>query len=110
MHKMKRKVLNQLQFFLLVLIFSALFGVGGQFLGTKFANHEDKNQTKEPALVEDNNDKEQNAAIADDDEANMFKEDSKVLAFCDVNKKLSIRYYVTKENVLNHEKKQMFLF
>lgn len=91
--------------FLLVIIFSAIFGVGGWFLGTKLANKEDKNQTKEPAPVEDNNDKEQNAAIVDADEANMVKEESKVLAFGDVNKKLSIRYYVTKENVLNHEEK-----
>lgn len=86
--------------FLLVIIFSALFGVGGWFLGTKLANVEDKNQTKEPAPVEDNN---ENVVPEKNTKYTFAKEVVEELAFGPETKKLYSYYYIDKETVKDYD-------
>jgi hypothetical protein len=52
--QIEKKGVNPGIVFLIVIIFSAIFGVGGWFLGTKFANVEDDNQIKDPTNKDDN--------------------------------------------------------
>ena len=93
--------------FLLVIVFSAIFGVGGWFLGTKLANVEDKNQTKEPAPVEDNVEKvvpEKNTKYT------FAKEVNTDLTFGLHIVDVYAYYYVDKESVKDSEDKTSEVF
>ena len=100
--------------FLLVIIFSAIFGVGGWFLGTKYANNEDKktNDTK----VEENNDETNkddnvvadngyveeeiyNSSVSNTASYTYIDQQVTVLKFGDTSVNMYSKYYIDKETV-----------
>lgn len=83
--------------FLLVIVFGALFGVGGWFLGTKYANLEDKktNDTK----VEENNKLEESVAPTKNTNYSFIKEVNGEIVLGETKLNLISYFYIDAEKV-----------
>lgn len=91
--------------FLLVIIFSAIFGVGGWFLGTKLANQEDK-KTNDTKVEENKETNENNEVLPNKNTSYTFvKEETKTLKFNTESVNLYSYYYVDKESVKDSDEK-----
>ena len=101
-NQIEKKGVNPGVVFLIVIIFSAIFGVGGWFLGTKFANVEDDNQIKDPTNKDDN---VQKIVPNKNSKFTFVKDVNTDLTFGDLTVDVHAYYYVDKESVKDSEDK-----
>lgn len=96
-----KKGVNPIVVVILCVLFAAIAGVGGWFLGTKFANLEDKKTNDTKVEENKNNETTGDSAILPETNSNFtfVKDTKKELSFGDKKVELVARYYVDKEAV-----------
>ena len=131
----KNKKNTKIIIVIICILIALVFGIGGWFLGTKFADKEDKNNTEVKENINDDKDNKEEETVndtedetVDTDEAIQDDEDDEEIEFIPDEKVVSTvaeefnvmangsstilksNYEITKRKVLNEEEKEIYVY